>query len=180
MYVFTFIVRCLCVEISCKSNRLPLSNIFFPLKYCTWRKYAPKCNACNQLIIPKEDGTDSYNVECLGRSYHENCYRCEVGTVSTSKQCTFQEQWLICKHKYKYLLSPVNKSFIPSYRSVPFSYLLNQMSTAVILWMEGCFANLAIWAWFLASTNTGWKAQDKLQLMKIFSFKEMGDFCMCV
>lgn len=49
--------------------------------YCLqdyYRKYAPKCNACNQLIIPKEDGTDSYTVECLGHSYHENCYRCEV------------------------------------------------------------------------------------------------------
>uniref|UniRef100_A0A8C6WG16 Filamin binding LIM protein 1 n=1 Tax=Neogobius melanostomus TaxID=47308 RepID=A0A8C6WG16_9GOBI len=49
--------------------------------YCLpdyYRKYAPKCNACNQLIIPKEDGTDSYTVECLGHPYHEDCYRCEM------------------------------------------------------------------------------------------------------
>ncbi|XP_040889515.1 filamin-binding LIM protein 1 isoform X2 [Toxotes jaculatrix] len=55
--------------------------------YCLqdyYRKYAPKCNACNQLIIPKEDGTDSYTVECLGRSYHENCYRCEICVIQLS------------------------------------------------------------------------------------------------
>ena len=57
---------------------LALSNAFVSLM-CWERKYAPKCNACKQLIIPKEDGTDSYNVECLGHSYHEDCYRCEVG-----------------------------------------------------------------------------------------------------
>lgn len=55
---------------------------FFNYYYFAWRKYAPKCNACNELIIPKEDGTDSYNVECLGRSYHEYCYRCQVCSQS--------------------------------------------------------------------------------------------------
>ncbi|XP_030585554.1 filamin-binding LIM protein 1 isoform X1 [Archocentrus centrarchus] len=57
--------------------------------YCLqdyYRKYAPKCSACNQLIIPKEDGTDSYTVECLGRSYHENCYRCEVCVIQLSPE----------------------------------------------------------------------------------------------
>ncbi|TKS71734.1 Filamin-binding LIM protein 1 [Collichthys lucidus] len=57
--------------------------------YCLqdyYRKYAPMCNACKQLIIPKEDGTDSYNVECLGRSYHENCYRCEVCVIQLSPE----------------------------------------------------------------------------------------------
>ncbi|XP_040060877.1 filamin-binding LIM protein 1 isoform X2 [Gasterosteus aculeatus] len=57
--------------------------------YCLhdyYRKYAPKCNACKQLIIPKEDGTDSYNVECLGHSYHENCYRCEICVIQLSPE----------------------------------------------------------------------------------------------
>ncbi|CAI5687797.1 filamin-binding LIM protein 1 [Oreochromis niloticus] len=57
--------------------------------YCLqdyYRKYAPKCSACNQLIIPQEDGTDSYTVECLGRSYHENCYRCEVCAIQLSPE----------------------------------------------------------------------------------------------
>ncbi|XP_072522457.1 filamin-binding LIM protein 1 [Salminus brasiliensis] len=49
--------------------------------YCLqdyYRKYAPQCSICGELIIPREDGTDSYTVECLGRSFHEDCYRCEV------------------------------------------------------------------------------------------------------
>ncbi|XP_053291397.1 filamin-binding LIM protein 1 [Pleuronectes platessa] len=57
--------------------------------YCLqdyYRKYAPKCCSCNHLIIPKEDGTDSFTVECLGRSYHENCYRCEVCVIQLSPE----------------------------------------------------------------------------------------------
>ncbi|XP_063071100.1 filamin-binding LIM protein 1 [Engraulis encrasicolus] len=55
--------------------------------YCLqdyYRKYAPQCSACDMLIIPREDGTDSYTVECLGRSFHEDCYRCEVCRVVLS------------------------------------------------------------------------------------------------
>ncbi|XP_068598922.1 filamin-binding LIM protein 1 [Brachionichthys hirsutus] len=73
--------------------------------YCLqdyYRKYAPKCNACKQLIIPKEDGTDSYNVECLGHSYHENCYRCEVCLIQLSpepneKGCYPLDGKMLCK-----------------------------------------------------------------------------------
>lgn len=39
-------------------------------------------------------------------------------------------------------------------RSVSSSFLLNQMTMVAILWMEGCFANLATLTWFLLSTNT--------------------------
>uniref|UniRef100_UPI0037E90F1B filamin-binding LIM protein 1 n=1 Tax=Semicossyphus pulcher TaxID=241346 RepID=UPI0037E90F1B len=81
--------------------------------YCLpdyYRKYAPKCNACNQLIIPKEDGTDSYNVECLGRSYHENCYRCEVCVIQLSPEpnehgCYPLEGKLLCKTCHLNLVS---------------------------------------------------------------------------
>ncbi|KAM9860358.1 filamin-binding LIM protein 1 [Aulostomus maculatus] len=73
--------------------------------YCLpdyYRKYAPKCGACNQLIIPKEDGTDSYHVQCLGRSYHENCYRCEVCAIRFSPEpnehgCYPLEGKMLCK-----------------------------------------------------------------------------------
>uniref|UniRef100_A0A3Q3G4D3 Filamin binding LIM protein 1 n=2 Tax=Labrus bergylta TaxID=56723 RepID=A0A3Q3G4D3_9LABR len=73
--------------------------------YCLpdyYRKYAPKCNACNQLIIPKEDGTDSYNVECLGHAYHEKCYRCEVCVIQLSTEpnehgCYPLEGKMLCK-----------------------------------------------------------------------------------
>ncbi|XP_041748138.1 filamin-binding LIM protein 1 [Coregonus clupeaformis] len=57
--------------------------------YCLqdyYRKYAPQCSACQQLIIPREDGTDSYTVECLGRSFHEDCYRCEVCSTQLSPE----------------------------------------------------------------------------------------------
>lgn len=69
-------------------------------------------------------------------------------------------------------------------RSVPSSSLLNQTNTAAILWMGRCFAKLAIWAWFQASTNTGLTAWDKLQLMEKChksGFKEReGRLCMCI
>ncbi|KAL0978067.1 hypothetical protein UPYG_G00165500 [Umbra pygmaea] len=57
--------------------------------YCLqdyYRKYAPQCSACQQLIIPREDGTDSFTVECLGRSFHEDCYRCEVCSTQLSPE----------------------------------------------------------------------------------------------
>ncbi|XP_037535428.1 filamin-binding LIM protein 1 [Nematolebias whitei] len=81
--------------------------------YCLqdyYRKYAPKCSACNQLIIPKEDGTDSYTVECLGRSYHENCYRCEVCIIQLSPEpnehgCYPFEGKMLCKDCHLNLVS---------------------------------------------------------------------------
>ncbi|KAL4658519.1 filamin-binding LIM protein 1 isoform X2 [Arapaima gigas] len=57
--------------------------------YCLpdyYRKYAPCCSACQQLIVPAEDGKDSYTVECLGRSFHEDCYRCETCQVLLSPE----------------------------------------------------------------------------------------------
>ncbi|KAM7422603.1 hypothetical protein PAMA_010578 [Pampus argenteus] len=81
--------------------------------YCLqdyYRKYAPKCSACNQLIIPKEDGTDSYTVECLGRSYHENCYRCEVCIIQLSPEpndhgCYPLDGKMLCKSCHMTLVS---------------------------------------------------------------------------
>uniref|UniRef100_A0A8C2Z9D4 Filamin binding LIM protein 1 n=1 Tax=Cyclopterus lumpus TaxID=8103 RepID=A0A8C2Z9D4_CYCLU len=81
--------------------------------YCLqdyYRKYAPKCYACNKLIIPKEDGTDSYNVECLGHSYHENCYRCEVCVIQLSPEpnehgCYPLDGKLLCKSCHLNLIS---------------------------------------------------------------------------
>ncbi|KAM6927773.1 filamin-binding LIM protein 1 [Xenentodon cancila] len=70
--------------------------------YCLqdyYRKYAPNCSACNQLIIPKEDGTDSYTVECLGHSYHENCFRCEICVIKLPPDngCFPLDGKLLCK-----------------------------------------------------------------------------------
>ncbi|KAM3621958.1 uncharacterized protein V6R79_018262 [Siganus canaliculatus] len=81
--------------------------------YCLqdyYRKYAPSCHACNQLIIPKEDGTDSYTIECLGHSYHENCYRCEVCVIQLSPEpnehgCYPLDGRMLCKSCHLSLVS---------------------------------------------------------------------------
>ncbi|XP_026874532.2 filamin-binding LIM protein 1 isoform X1 [Electrophorus electricus] len=73
--------------------------------YCLqdyYRKYAPQCSICGELIIPREDGTDSYTVECLGRSFHEDCYRCEVCGMLLSPEpnehgCHPLEGQILCK-----------------------------------------------------------------------------------
>ncbi|RVE73169.1 hypothetical protein OJAV_G00048210 [Oryzias javanicus] len=80
--------------------------------YCLldyYRKYAPECGVCNQLIIPKEDGTDSYIVECLGRSYHENCFRCEVCVIKLPHEhgCYPLDGKLLCKPCHVNLASGV-------------------------------------------------------------------------
>ncbi|XP_051549206.1 filamin-binding LIM protein 1 isoform X1 [Myxocyprinus asiaticus] len=57
--------------------------------YCLqdyYRKYAPQCSVCRELIIPQDDGTDSFTVECLGHSYHEDCYCCKVCGVLLSPE----------------------------------------------------------------------------------------------
>ncbi|XP_048879131.1 filamin-binding LIM protein 1 [Brienomyrus brachyistius] len=57
--------------------------------YCLadyYRKYAPCCSACQQLIVPADDGRDSYTVECLGQTFHEDCYRCETCQVLLSPE----------------------------------------------------------------------------------------------
>uniref|UniRef100_A0A3P9IXS4 Filamin binding LIM protein 1 n=1 Tax=Oryzias latipes TaxID=8090 RepID=A0A3P9IXS4_ORYLA len=80
--------------------------------YCLldyYRKYAPECGICNQLIIPKEDGTDSYIIECLGRSYHENCFRCEVCVIKLPHEhgCYPLDGRLLCKACHVNLASGV-------------------------------------------------------------------------
>jgi hypothetical protein len=35
------------------------------------------CSICENPIIPR-DGKDAFKIECMGRNFHENCYRCEV------------------------------------------------------------------------------------------------------
>ncbi|XP_008571062.1 PREDICTED: filamin-binding LIM protein 1 isoform X2 [Galeopterus variegatus] len=45
--------------------------------YCLddfYRKFAPVCSICENPIIPR-DGKDAFKIECMGRNFHENCYR---------------------------------------------------------------------------------------------------------
>ncbi|XP_028663756.1 filamin-binding LIM protein 1 [Erpetoichthys calabaricus] len=57
--------------------------------YCLqdyYRKFASECSACKKLIIPGEDGKDAFNIECMGRTFHEACYCCENCGVSLSPE----------------------------------------------------------------------------------------------
>ncbi|NXV22705.1 FBLI1 protein, partial [Cepphus grylle] len=72
--------------------------------YCVadfYRKYAAVCSACEQPIIPRED-KDTYKIECLGRSFHEGCYRCEscrtpLSPEPTESGCYPLGDHLLCK-----------------------------------------------------------------------------------
>lgn len=60
--------------------------------YCLddfYRKFAPVCSICENPIIPC-DGKDDFKIECMGRNFHENCYRCEDCRVLLSIEPTDQ------------------------------------------------------------------------------------------
>ncbi|XP_003471443.2 filamin-binding LIM protein 1 isoform X1 [Cavia porcellus] len=60
--------------------------------YCLddfYRKFAPVCSICGNPIIP-QDGKDAFKIECMGRNFHENCYRCEDCSVLLSVEPTDQ------------------------------------------------------------------------------------------
>lgn len=72
--------------------------------YCVadfYRKYAAVCSACEHPIVPGED-KDTYKIECLGRSFHESCYRCEscrtpLSPEPTENGCYPLGDHLLCK-----------------------------------------------------------------------------------
>ncbi|NXG62717.1 FBLI1 protein, partial [Hemiprocne comata] len=72
--------------------------------YCVadfYRKYAAVCSACERPIVPRED-KDTYKIECLGRSFHESCYRCEscgtpLSPEPTENGCYPLGDHLFCK-----------------------------------------------------------------------------------
>ncbi|NXE83228.1 FBLI1 protein, partial [Cochlearius cochlearius] len=72
--------------------------------YCVadfYRKYAVVCSACEHPIVPSED-KDAYKIECLGRSFHESCYRCEscgtpLSPEPTENGCYPLDDHLLCK-----------------------------------------------------------------------------------
>ncbi|XP_067166950.1 filamin-binding LIM protein 1 [Apteryx mantelli] len=72
--------------------------------YCVddfYRIYASICSTCRQPIVPHE-GRDTYKIECLGRSFHESCYRCErcqilLSPEPTENGCYPLGNHLLCK-----------------------------------------------------------------------------------
>ncbi|CAM2104351.1 unnamed protein product [Caretta caretta] len=66
-----------------------------------YRKYASICSVCETPIIPQE-GKDAYRVECMGRSFHESCYRCEncripLSTEPAENGCYPLDSHILCK-----------------------------------------------------------------------------------
>nr|XP_056721440.1 filamin-binding LIM protein 1 [Euleptes europaea] len=51
------------------------------------RKFAWVCSACEKAITPS-GGRDRYRIECLGRCFHEDCYRCQSCRVRLSPEST--------------------------------------------------------------------------------------------
>ncbi|XP_077631743.1 filamin-binding LIM protein 1 isoform X2 [Crocuta crocuta] len=72
--------------------------------YCLddfYRKFAPMCSICESPIIPR-DGKDTFKIECMGRNFHENCYRCEdcrtlLSVEPTDQGCYPLNNRLFCK-----------------------------------------------------------------------------------
>lgn len=72
--------------------------------YCLddfYRKFASVCSICENLIIP-QDGKDTFKIECMGRNFHENCYRCEdcrilLSVEPTDEGCYPLNDRLFCK-----------------------------------------------------------------------------------
>lgn len=45
---------------------------------CFHEKFAPRCYACHRTILPKPDQEEIIRIIAFDRSYHIDCYRCEV------------------------------------------------------------------------------------------------------
>jgi hypothetical protein len=58
------------------------------------------CSICENPIIPR-DGKDAFRIECMGRNFHENCYRCEV---SEPQGC--HHMWQLKPHREPTLVAP--------------------------------------------------------------------------
>lgn len=45
---------------------------------CFHQKFAPRCYACHQIILPNDGEEETLRIVALDRNYHLDCYRCEV------------------------------------------------------------------------------------------------------
>lgn len=43
-----------------------------------FRRFAPRCSVCKLPIMPEADKEETIRVVALDRSFHINCYKCEV------------------------------------------------------------------------------------------------------
>lgn len=49
-----------------------------PLFFLPGRKYAPRCSVCGEPIMPEQGQEETVRIVALDRSFHVNCYVCEV------------------------------------------------------------------------------------------------------
>jgi hypothetical protein len=52
---------------------------------CFHQKFAPRCHACHRPILPIVGQEETVRIVALDRSYHIDCYRCEVRNFFFSK-----------------------------------------------------------------------------------------------
>ncbi len=45
---------------------------------CFHQKFAPRCFSCHRAILPTNGEEETVRIVVLDRSYHPDCYRCEV------------------------------------------------------------------------------------------------------
>lgn len=45
------------------------------------RKYAPRCSVCGEPIMPDQGQEETVRIVALDRSFHVNCYVCEVSQL---------------------------------------------------------------------------------------------------
>ena len=45
---------------------------------CFHQKFAPRCYVCHRPILPINGQEETIRIVALDRSYHIDCYRCEV------------------------------------------------------------------------------------------------------
>lgn len=45
------------------------------------RKYAPRCSVCGEPIMPEQGQEETVRIVALDRSFHVNCYICEVSQL---------------------------------------------------------------------------------------------------
>lgn len=57
-------------------NKYVLCDFFIFTIVC--RKFAPKCSVCQYPIMPEVGQDETVRFVALDRSFHVQCYRCEV------------------------------------------------------------------------------------------------------
>lgn len=58
------------------------------------RKYAPRCSVCGEPIMPEPGQEETVRIVALDRSFHVNCYVCEVSFPNQADLLAYIEEKL--------------------------------------------------------------------------------------